>query len=205
NGTPAARVFDDLAYNLANGTEDQIEVARTGLRDDHALSVDAFNRLQEIRNKDRRWVRTAGSDRLSLADRRELASILVQCIKQRFLGDWSVEEGFRAHAEPQLRFDFGPEEFWFAERDPVEGEWPPVRQEWAPQGDVPGGRPAVREAPWIDPELITRKELPGWRVAGGRALELWKSRRDALTSQRISFRADREARGLDAALARALV
>jgi hypothetical protein len=171
--------FDALANVLARGSAARIEQARTVLRDALALSVDAFARLQELRVKDRRRVRQASSEPLTAEDARELASLLVQCMKTRFVDRWRDEEA-------QAQIEFGPAEFWVPEREPEHGEWPPVRPR-----------------PLVDPELVALKDLPGW-LAGARAIDIWRARRDALAAIRANLTASRESQGLAAALAQAL-
>lgn len=171
--------FAALANDFATGDRASVERARQTLANDLALSVDGFRRLLEIQQKDRLWESHPSHVRVSDEEWQDVASLLVQATKVRFFQPWRDEEQL-------AQIEFGPPEFWFPEREPEEGAWPPTR----PQ-------------PLVDPELVAPRDLPDTE-AGERAVELWRARRAELDLIAIRLRTLREGQGLQAALGQAL-
>lgn len=187
NTTPAD--FRVLASRLNRGTRDEVERARQTLSDDLALGIEAFTRLTQLQEKDRRWVEHPTNPAVSAAEWQDVASMLVQAMKWRIFPAWRQEEVQAQQpgaggAEPALVF--GPRDFWLPEMEPVEGDWPPM---------VTG--------PFVDPERVEPRDLPEW-VAGAAAQALWQQRRDELEQIRQRLQGLRETQGLQAALAQAL-
>ncbi|HBP87444.1 MAG TPA: hypothetical protein PKK23_10690 [Nitrospirales bacterium] len=176
SNTPLAQ-FDSLTIELLSGDAAVVKRARDILTNDLGLNEEAFQRVQELREKDRQWVQHGGNQPLSDEERRDLVYILTQSIKARFFDRWRQEE---------RNIEFGPTEFWISGREPADGDWPPIQQ-----------------APLIDPELVSQRDLPEW-VAGERAQTLWSTRRDELDQIYTDLQTERETNGLASAIARAL-
>lgn len=104
------------------------------------LSIDSFNRLIELRNKDHQHRIDPRNEKVTEKELNEIFSILVQARKKSLFSFWKSEE-----EDLDIPEDFGPKLFWIAGNEPKEGDWPvKLTMPW----------------PAIDPEFITEEELP---------------------------------------------
>jgi hypothetical protein len=167
--------LDQLRRNLAEGQD--MDATRLRIRTELNLAVDAFTRLMTLRQKDQDAAADARNPPVTLAEWRDVYSVLTQAWKTAFLPEWRAEEA------PLL---FGPAEFWPSLREPQPGEWPlPFQQ------------------PLIDPEFLAQDDVATTR-AGDAALRLWQGRRAVLDQIAADIRAAREVRGFDAMSRQAL-
>src|SRR5207248_1922848 len=104
---------------------------------------------------------------------REVYSILVQVWKVGQFSSWRTEE-------QTAGLLLSPKDFWISLREPQAGDWP-----------------TLTARPWIDPAIVTLKDLPE-PTAGKQAIALWKSRQDQLKQMRQELQKTRETRGFDA-------
>ncbi|MBV8189179.1 MAG: hypothetical protein JO339_18195, partial [Alphaproteobacteria bacterium] len=168
-------VLDQLARSLAQGQD--IDSTRQRIRADLNLQIDAFSRLMALRQKDQDAAADSRNPPVTLAEWRELYSLLTQAWKAAFLPEWRGEEA------PLL---FGPADFWPSLREPQPGEWPPPFQQ-----------------PLIDPDLLGQDEVTTTRP-GDAALRLWEGRRAVLDQIAAAIAAARQGQGFDAMLRQAL-
>ena len=120
-----------------------MDAIRQQIRAELNLAVDAFTRLMTLRQKDQDAAADARNPPVTLAEWRDVYSVLTQAWKTAFLPEWRAEEA------PLL---FGPAEFWPSLREPQPGEWPlPFQQ------------------PLIDPEFLAQDDVATTR-AGDAAL-----------------------------------
>jgi len=171
-----------FANVLATGTKTAVAAAVSDLSTSYGLSVDAFQRLFVLRDKDLAAV-PAGSINPPTTDAevREFVSILTESRKRLHAADWTTEEQTaQAHTNPNLSLDFGPADFWISLTEPEVGEWPPLDD---------------GVSPWVDPDLVKLTELPDSAV-GAAARQLWTTRLQALqtykttqigTARRVQF------------------
>ena len=108
---------------------------------------------------------------MTLDEVRELDNILVQASKNRLADTWKSEES---------KASISPIDFWRAEREPVEGAWPPIIA-----GDVP----------LVDPDEIRLDELPV-RDTGQLARDYWRERRARLDAFLVDQRTTRLENGV---------
>ena len=151
-----------IVDTLASGTKAGVTAAIATLASSYGLTVDGFQRLLILREKDLASLgTTASASPPTPAEIREFASILGRARTRLHAQDWAAEEQTaQSSTDPNVVFEFGPLSFWIAltEHDP--GEWPP------PDDGV---------TPWIDPELIRRTELPDSAI-GDVARQRWDTR-----------------------------
>ena len=170
--------LDGLLASLTQGTDPK--GASEAIKK-FGLTTDSFLRLMAIRALDQ--LATSDPVNLPVTDGQwgDLYSILAQAGKVGRFAAWRAEE----QGDGLL---LGPDSFWISLREPKEGDWPP-----APTPDQPR----------IDPDLITRNDLPEG-VAGTAALAMWTDRRKAIDLLTKQLQAMRESSSLDAALSLAL-
>ena len=165
--------LENLWENLAQATD--ARPSRRSLRRSpatSACSIQAFNRLMDLRHQDQAAAADPRSPALSDADWSEVASLLVEAAKTRFFAAWRAEED--ALALP-LRPLFGPSAFIVSLTEPQAGDWPPV--------PPPG-------TPLIDPTTVPLTGLPD-PIAGGQAVQLWQQRQGDVAALTTSA-ADRQ-------------
>src|SRR5262249_27258754 len=107
--------LDSLLQDLTQGDKGTVAAASDSISKLN-LTVDSFNRLMEIRAKDRQ----AHSDpRILVSDDEwsDVYSILTQAKKVGNLGTWRDDE---------KNVIFGLKDFWISLREPAEGDWPPA-------------------------------------------------------------------------------
>jgi hypothetical protein len=179
--TPVSQ-FDALGETLERGATADVSTATERLAQDLNLSVDAFVQVVRIRAKQRQWESDPKSEMVQPEEWSDLFSILVRAQKERFFPAWIQEE---------VAMRLGPEDFWRAQREPREGDWPPVR--------------AVGQ-PLIDPDKAKLTDLPEPTI-GKAAIQLWHVRRAGLIAETAAIKNKRESResnGFDAMLLHAL-
>ena len=160
------------------------EEAVATITDNLYLTVDGFNRLMQIWEKEQRWEANAVNESVTEDEWRELISILVQVRKVELFPVWRQEEiDWEADANNSA---LGPEQFWVSAREPAKGDWPPIDGH-----------------PFIDPERVDINELPEWEV-GANAHGLWQQRRNELDQVFREIKTAREQNGFQAMVARAL-
>lgn len=169
--------LDALSEALLAGHDSEATIH--AIRRDLNLTEDSFTRLIALREKDRLADLDDRNERVSLAEWREVRSILVQAQKTKFYTVWRDEE---------QQISFGPKEFWPALRKPTEGDWPPA---------------ILIEQPLIDPELLTAEELTEVQP-GQAALRLWQAHQATLERIQHEIEAEHEANDFNAMLRRAL-
>lgn len=180
-GTAIAEI-DGLVATLKEGAKADVEKAKERVRSLH-LTVESFSRLMELREKDQR----AANEKLPALELteeewREVYSILTQRKKEGLFSTWIKEE-----EDKTSEIFLGPENFWLSEREPTDGDWPPLM--------LPG-------LPLIDPETVKPVDLPE-RTAGKQAINFWKERRKKLDDLAKALRDERK-NGLEAVLVKAL-
>ncbi|MCK5218431.1 hypothetical protein KAR10_02840, partial [bacterium] len=176
--------FQEIAVKLNGGNEEDVKKTISDITNNLYLTVDSFNRLMQIWEKEQRWEANAVNESLTEDEWRELISILVQVRKVELFPVWWQEE-IDWQADPN-NAALGPEQFWVSAREPAEGDWPPIK-----------------DHPFIDPEQVDSNALPEWEV-GAKAYELWQQRRDELDQVFRELKAAREQNGFQAMVARAL-
>lgn len=146
--------FESLRQDFSHGKTEAVETAIKDIEDNFNLTADSFLRLMELRSKYLKSAAAKNGQEITEEEWIEIASILVQAIKiERFSGWRSEEKSLR----------FGPEHFWFSQREPREGEWPPI----------------TLMPPFIDPDEVEPEDLPEHAI-GKAALELWQSRQEEM-------------------------
>jgi len=175
NASPwaATTPVGDLEYlweNLAEGADVTANTLRVA--GDLSLTVQAFNRLMDLRHQDQAAPADPRNPPLSDADWLEVASLLTGAAKTRFFAAWRAEEA-------ALPLVFGPAAFVVSLTEPQPGDWPPV---------LPAGTPL------IDPALVPLTGLPD-PVAGARAIKFWHDRATQVAGLTSQLRSINEASG----------
>jgi hypothetical protein len=173
--TVDAAELDRLRRSLAQGPD--MDATRLQIRTELNLRVDAFTRLMNLRQKGQDAAADPRNPAVTLAEWREVYSLLTLAWKTAYLPEWRAEE------RPVL---FGPAEFWPSLREPQPGEWPPPFQE-----------------PLIDPEFLAQDDVAATRP-GDPALRLWEERRAVLDQSAADIAAAQRDHGFDAMLRQAL-
>jgi len=141
------------------------------VRDYLNLPVDAFLALMAIVKKDKDSTGNSANEPVTDKEWEEFFNILILAIKNNLAQDWiemedgtttDPDNGNASYFDPPITLD--PQIFWISLREPKPGNWP--------------GETAVRE-PLIDPQLISRHELPEV-TAGSAAKALLEARREHL-------------------------
>ena len=162
--------LDNLWENLAEGADVPANTLRVAV--DLGLSVQAFNRLMDLRHQDQAAAADPRNPALSDADWLEVASLLTEAAKTRFFAVWRAEEA-------ALPLVFGPVAFVVSLTEPQPGDWPPVL-------------PA--DTPLIDPAMVALTGLPD-PVAGARAIKFWHDRHTQVAGLTSQLRSINEAAG----------
>ncbi len=115
--------------------EESTEFIQNKLR----LTLDSFNRLIEIRNKEYQYHLDPRNEKVTKEEWHEIFSILTQARKRSLFSIWRQEE--TALGIPE---NFGPKLFWTSIHEPNEGNWP---------------EELVLPWPVIDPEFVTEVEF----------------------------------------------
>ena len=171
--------LDRLHRNLTQGTD--LEDTKQTIHNLH-LTAESFNWLFAMRAKDQLSLLDARNEPVSSDEWRQVYAILVQAEKVKKFADWCTEE----HTSPAVVL--GPKEFWISEREPGEGDWPPVR---------------LGHRPLIDPETLSLEGL-SQLIPGKAATVLWQARRARLDYLHAALKHARDQRGFDAMLKLAL-
>jgi hypothetical protein len=138
NATTPVSALENLWENLGEGVG--VDGIRQQIAADLGLTIDAFNRLMDLRHQDQAAAIDPRNSPLSADESREVYSLLVEGAKARFFAFWRTEEA----ALPLTAF-FGSQSFVVSLREPAAGDWPPV---------IPAGQPL------IDPALVALTDLP---------------------------------------------
>ncbi len=159
--------FEDLARLIV----DPDVAIRTDAIDrmflDLQVTVDAFTRLMELWQQDRRASQDPRLEPLTSDDWNEVYNILVQAKKNRQMTVWIEEE-----TDGKVVLD--AQSFWRALREPMVGEWGPHL-----------GGDDLR--PFIDPEILSQKDVLE-HPAGYAARTQWQIRQQALQAQKQVLR-----------------
>ena len=116
--------LENLWQNLAQATDaTTITSITTQIAGDIGLSIQAFNRLMDLRHQDKAAAADPRSPALTDAEWREVASILAQAAKTRFFATWRAEEDTLALPYGPM---FGPSAFIVSLTEPHVGDWGPV-------------------------------------------------------------------------------
>jgi len=159
----------NLAKELRTGlnVDQNTELVKTYLN----LPVDAFLALMAIVKKDKDSTGNSANEPVTDKEWEEFFNILILAIKNNMAQDWiemedgtttDPDNGNASYFDPPITLD--PQIFWVSLREPKPGNWP--------------GETAVSE-PLIDPQLISRHELPEV-TAGSAAKALLEARREHL-------------------------
>ncbi len=160
--TPAGGL-ENLWQDLAQATDAAtITAITTQIAGDLGLSIQAFNRLMDLRHQDEAAAADPRSPALTDANWSEVASILVEAAKTRFFAAWRSEEDALALPYGPM---FGPSAFIVSVTEPQVGDWGP-----APPGQPAADRPDYRAG--------DRAARPHRRRPGGHLLAAAARRRD---------------------------
>lgn len=171
--------LDDLTSKLNKGLDP--EETKWGIRKLN-LTVDAFRRLMDVREKDRQHrLPNSTTPEVLSEEWEEVYSILAQAEKLKQFATWREQED-------TATIRFGLEEFWFSEHEPKEGNWPSELK---------------TDTPLIDPDHVKAPDLPE-TTAGAEALTLLQRRTDQLEQIRKDLQTERERNGFNAMLLLAL-
>lgn len=165
HAAPPLSDFPKLLKQLSTGETQVVEETRQTVQDKLHLSIEAFNRLMALRER-----QAAGTEPLMASDWAEVRSILVQAYKQSRFGNWRNEE---RTAKISLDGDI----FASTLATPTEGSWPPER---------------AQGVPLVDPERMALIDLPV-SLAGVEAWHLWRERSEGLVKNLDVIRAARPA------------
>ena len=171
--------FENLRNRLTQGID--VTANQFRLQDDLNLTVESFTHLMAIAAKAKAWETDLRSEPVKDDEWREVYSILIQAQKVKLFADWRKEE-----SDAGIQFD--PQTFWISLRQPLEGEWPPLRS---------------AQLPLIDPATIKLKDLAE-PVVGERAIALWQTRQIRLEQIPKDLATERQNNGFDALLRLAL-
>ena len=178
--------LENLWQNLAQATDaGTIAAITTQIAGDLGLSLQAFNRLMDLRHQDVAAAADPRSPALTEASWSEVASILVEAAKTRFSAAWRSEEDALAVPYGPL---FGPSAFIVSLTEPQAGDW----------GPAPTAGP-----PLIDPTMVPPTGLPD-PIAGGQAATLWQQRQGDVTALTTALQTAQEMNGFQAMLQLAL-
>jgi hypothetical protein len=184
-----------LLEALRGADRDAAKTAADRIQKDLRLSVEAFTRLMDIRDKATRWETDRSDDAVTDAEWMDVYSILTQAQKSAFFTQWVKQERQWEGDPANGKLLFSPQHFWPSLREPREGEW---------SATLPGPR--------LDPEMVMLTDLwePAVRDAAlqpktlDRALSLWQGRQQELTGIRDALQHAFETTDFDAMLRRAL-
>ncbi|MFW9875843.1 MAG: neuraminidase-like domain-containing protein, partial [Candidatus Thorarchaeota archaeon] len=157
--------LDNLYRDLKYGQN--IDSTTSFIENDLNLSSDSFNRLIEIKNKDKQYHLDLRNEKVTEDEWNEVFSILVQARKKSLFTEWKREE-----ENLNIPDNFGPELFWFSVEEPKEGDWPQnLNLPW----------------PIIDPEFITQEELLETENSNTK-IRLWQARKAQLELHNIELK-----------------
>ena len=91
----------------------------SSVQDNLNLPVESFTRLMAIAAKAKAWETDTRSDTVKDDEWQEVYSILVQAQKIKLFATWREEE-----SDAGIQLD--PQTFWLSQRQPQEGDWPPI-------------------------------------------------------------------------------
>ncbi len=200
NTTTPLSALENLWENLGEGVS--VEVTRNQIAADLGFSIDAFNRLMDLKHQDEAAALDSRNPPVSNAEWTEVCSILVEAAKRRFFSAWRSEETALLLLPPLPLLPppwvlFSSQTFVVSLHEPALGNWPPL---------IPVKQPV------IDPALVALTDLPEPTLAA-RDTAFWQARSAtafwlARSTQRIQITQDlrttQETSGLQSALTQAL-
>jgi hypothetical protein len=179
SSTTPVSALENLWEDLSEGVS--VAAIRQQIAADLGLTIDAFNRLIELKHHDQAAWFDSRNPPVSADGWREVYSILVEGMKTRFSAVWRAEEA-------ALPLVFGSQTFVVSLREPPVGNWPPV---------IPVGQPLV------DPALVALTDLPEPTIGAG-AITFWQARMAQEAQITQALRQARETTGLQSALTQAV-
>jgi len=179
NSLTAISDLDVLLDQLTGEDKTKAETATKFVKDKLHLTLDSFVRFMDVKNKAQTWISGSSQDMATDSEWSEVYSILAQAIKEVFYAEWLKEEStWQNPAGNPSRQLLSSKYFWPALHEPQVGAWSPVIQ-----------------TPYIDPELISKKDLPD-SASGIEPLEFWKQRQDTLDISNQTLRTEYKNNGI---------
>lgn len=164
--TGRLRMLASAATGKLQGSRLDEDRTRTEL-ESIGLSVETVTRIETLLEKRDSARRSNKNEPVTDAERREIASILSNIRTMSLSDNWALEE-------VEVGVALEPQSFWMSRREPAEGIWSNSLDRHA------------ADAPFIDPERVSRENLPD--IPFGRdPIRLYEKRRDELKEKMAEF------------------
>ncbi|MBV6447992.1 neuraminidase-like domain-containing protein [Nitrosomonas sp.] len=165
--------FDALHTRLLQGID--VEAAKFRIKDDLNLTIESFNRLMVIYDKNKAWQSDHENEKVTDAEWQEIRSILVQAQKIKLFTAWRDDERISD-------IELSPKHFWISLKSPRDDELPLWRSSFESRQLWQDALRSRSQPSVIDPDIIDQGDLKD-PVAGNVAFDLMQEREGAIANK----------------------